>query len=112
MIGEPRHHTRHVHGVQRHRADRHGTADHVGDLVDGGLGISYGSKSRPGVREQRDAGLGQPDIAARAGQQRLTDQPFEAPDLSTDRGLGHPLPFCRLGETAFLDDRGEIFELT
>ena len=54
-----------VHAVRRHRADRDGAPDQLGEVVDRNAGLRDGGQRGPGVRQHRLARGGQPHRAVR-----------------------------------------------
>ena len=107
-IGQQR---RDVDAVRRHRADRDGAANQLGQLLDRDVDVGDGGKGRPGVRQRGLTGGGQPHGATRPVQQRLSEFAFQPLDLGTDRWLRDVDALGRASEVGLLGDGDEILEL-
>jgi hypothetical protein len=74
-------------------------------------GVPGAGQHRPGMRQERLAGRGQPRCAPTADEQLLAELGFQAGDLLADGRLGDRDPPRRPREVALLGDREEVAQL-
>ena len=72
--------------------------------------LARAGEDRAGVLQERDAGVGEGDVAAGAGEQRDAELVLEAADRERQRRLRDREPLRGAAEVQLLGERGEVAE--